>query len=529
MDDISTKFNVMAIILIIVFCFAITPITLQNDTYYTIKIGEYVLQNGITGIDPFSWHEGLKYTFPHWAYDVIMYKIYDLGGFNGIYISTIIFSCILGICIYVVNIKLNKNRIVSFFITIGVIYLLRDYIAARAQLVTFILFILEIYSIEMFLQTRKKRYVAYLIFISIAIANLHVAVWPFFFVLFMPYIGEYIICIIKDIPKLFLIIKRKFVKDNVQKIQELDEKINNYNLKKEKYQKTAYKITINKNNTTKWLIVVLIICIFTGLLTPLKLTPYTYLPSTIKGNTTQNINEHLPLTLYNNIEFMMVIIAFLGILMFTDTQISLRDLFMIGGLLFLAFASRRQTSMFVLIGSIVLIRLIQSFLNKYDNNISDKAEKFFTTKIGKVFLCILVLFISLNILKPKINNKIVSDSSYPVEAAKYIIENLDLKNMKLYNEYNYGSYLLFKDIPVFIDSRADLYSPEFNEGRDIFSDFLNISNIGIYYEDKFREYGITHVIVYKNAKLNMFLSRDENYLQLYSDENFCIYERLKGI
>ena len=97
MDTISNKFHTIAVILIIIFCFALTPVTLQNDTYYTIKIGEYIMENGITGIDPFSWHDGLSYTFPHWAYDVLMYKIYDIGGFNLIYFSTVFFSCILGV------------------------------------------------------------------------------------------------------------------------------------------------------------------------------------------------------------------------------------------------------------------------------------------------------------------------------------------------------------------------------------------------------------------------------------------------
>ena len=107
---------------------------------------------------------------------------------------------------------------------------------------------------------------------------------------------------------------------------------------------------------------------------------------------------------------------------------------------------------------------------------------------------------------------------------------ISLKNMKLYNEYNYGSYLLFRGIPVFIDSRADLYAPEFNktqdeEGRNIFSDYINISSIGTYYETKFEKYGITHVIVVNNAKLNMFLSRNDKYEQLYKDDNFVIYQR----
>lgn len=98
--------------------------------------------------------------------------------------------------------------------------------------------------------------------------------------------------------------------------------------------------------------------------------------------------------------------------------------------------------------------------------------------------------------------------------------------MRLFNDYNYGSYLLYRGIPVFIDSRADLYSPEFNEGVNVFSDYMNISNINSYYEPKFKDYKITHVIIYRNSKLNMLLSRDENYNRIYFDDNFAIYERL---
>ena len=81
MNETKTKikFSIMAIALIIVLCFAISPITLQNDTFYTIKIGEHIMENGITKMDPFSWHEGLKYTYPHWGYDVMTYLIYSIG------------------------------------------------------------------------------------------------------------------------------------------------------------------------------------------------------------------------------------------------------------------------------------------------------------------------------------------------------------------------------------------------------------------------------------------------------------------
>ena len=184
------KFNIMAIILIAIFCIALTPVTLQNDTFYTIKIGEHIVKDGIDMQDPFSWHENLAYTYPHWAYDVITYFIYNSFGMTGIYVTTCILSAILGISIYLVNTKLAKNQILSFLITIGVMYLIRGYIAARAQLVTFILFILTIFFIEKFLESKKKRYAIGLIIIPILIANLHLAVFPFYFVLYLPYIAQ---------------------------------------------------------------------------------------------------------------------------------------------------------------------------------------------------------------------------------------------------------------------------------------------------------------------------------------------------
>ena len=141
-------FNILAVICILLFCFALTPKSLQNDTFYTIKIGEHILQNGINMVDPFSWHENLPYTYPHWLYDVGIYLIYNnLGGMTGIYISTIILSMILGLTLYFTNLKLSKNQLTSFGITLGIMYLLRGYIAARAQLLTFILFALTIYFI----------------------------------------------------------------------------------------------------------------------------------------------------------------------------------------------------------------------------------------------------------------------------------------------------------------------------------------------------------------------------------------------
>ena len=558
------KFNVLAIICIILFSFSLAPVTLQNDTYYTIKIGEHIINEGIDMQDPFSWHENLPYTYPHWAYDTATYLIYNLGQNTGIadggmlfiYITTAILACVLGVLIYITATKLSKNNLISFILTMFAMYLLKDFIAARAQLVTFILFVLTILFIESFLETKKKRYFIGIILISIIIANVHVAVWPFFFILFLPYIAEYIIACILDadiISKSVIKSKERIVKKIEKKlsketdeekknilIKELEEaKINLEKTKKReievkekqsKRRENPYRIKIKKNDAAKWLILLMIICAFTGLLTPLGDTPYTYLVKTMQGNTTKSISEHQPLTLYNDKATMIVLVLVLATLIFTDVKIKLSDLFMIAGLIFLGFMSRRQISLLVLIGVFIFAKWLEYLVNKYDKEGSIKFMKLVNTIVGKVITIALVVLICFVFIKPKINDKFIDERKYPVAAAEWMLENLDVKNIKLYNEYNYGSYLLFRGIPVFIDSRADLYAPEFNkkdgeEGRDIFSDYINISSIGTYYETKFEKYGITHVIVVNNAKLNMFLSRDENYKQLYKDDNFVIYER----
>lgn len=535
----SVIFDVLAIICIILFCMAISPVTMQNDTYYTVKVGETIVQNGIDGMDHFSWHENLNYEYPHWLYDVIMYFIYNMGGWTGIYISTLVFTSILGIILYITNKKICKNQIVPFVLTIASIFLIKSYIAARAQLVTFILFVLEVFFIEKFIKNRKIGYALGLLSISLLIANLHVAVWPFFFVLFLPYIAEYLVCAIVDLDlilrlkKLAYIIKKKIFFKNVEKIKIIEEKIINIDNQREKIKqkreenrKHPYKIKIERNKNIKYLILVMLIAALLGLCTPLGKTPYTYLIDTMQGNTTKNINEHLPLTLIDQKDILGLLIIVIALLMLTDIKIKLRDLFMFGGLVILTLMSRRQISMLILIGMPIYCKLILAFLKKY-KCMQDVKQilKEMTGLYGScITLCIFII-VCTNIYKPKLDDKYVDESSYPVQACDYILENLDISNMRIYNEYNYGSYMLYRGIPVFIDSRADLYTPEFNSGCTVFDDFLNISNIGTYYENKFEEYNITHVICFKNAKLNMFLSRNYEYKELYSDDRFVIYER----
>ena len=93
------KFHILAIICIIIFSAALAPRTLQNDTYYTISIGEHIMENGVDGEDPFAWTD-LKYTYRHWLYDTCMYLIYSVLRNDGnissnSYIKLYLRSCLI--------------------------------------------------------------------------------------------------------------------------------------------------------------------------------------------------------------------------------------------------------------------------------------------------------------------------------------------------------------------------------------------------------------------------------------------------
>lgn len=444
-----------------------------------------------------------------------------LGGFNAVYISTVILAIFMGLLLYLVNKKLSKNSLISFLMTLLQMEVLNAYIAARAQLVTFILFILTIYFIEKFIEKPNIFLGLALLIIPILIANIHSAVFLFYFVLFLPYIGEFICSELFDKEKWRKIFARIRKKEYVTKT----------------VKKEDNKIILEKNKNILYLILVMCIAVFTGFLTPIGDMPYTYTVKLISGNTTNFVTEHLPLVLRDSTFLLFTMAIFIGILAFSKTKIKLRDLFFIGGLTYLAIASKRQVSMLVIFGGFVFTRVITDFLKYKFPKLLEDLENYFATFIGQILVTMIVFIIAFEKFTKQIDHPFVNSSEYPIEASKWIKSNLNSETTRLFNDYNYGSYLLYEDIKVFIDSRCDLYTPEFNgeynaatrkyDGRDIFSDYINVSTIGTWYENVFEKYNVTHVIAKTNSKLAMLLSYDKDYKEIYRDNNFIIYERNK--
>lgn len=329
-----------------------------------------------------------------------------------------------------------------------------------------------------------------LFLIAVLLANIHQDAWPFFFILFLPYIAEYIL-----------------------------EKI----LKKKEFYKIKY---VNKNNEQK-LIIIFAICILSGFVTLKGLNCYTHLFKLLMGNSTTFIQEHEPLILAKN-PYALIVISIVILEMFLpNIKYRLKDIFMLLGLIALSFITARQISMLVLIGGISMQLILIDILNKYNSKWKEKLNQEMTQKSTCFMVVLLVIVYGAMFELVKANDNYIDKNIYPVQATDWLKQNLDIKNIKLYNDYDFGSYLLFENIPVFIDSRADLYTPEFsNKQEDIFTDFFETTDMKTDYEETFKKYGITHVMLYNERLLTLSLNKDKNYKILYKDDIVTIFEKM---
>lgn len=476
------------LILIIFFSIAIVPKNFQNDTFFTIACGWETLENGISEIDNLTWHENLKFTNARWIFDIIIATLYNNFGFLGIYILVIIMSVLIGCIFYYCLVRRNINSFVSFISTITLMFFAKNIFAARSQIISILLFIIEIYSIEKLLETNKLKYKITLIVIPLIIANVHASIFPVYFIFYLPYIAEAILN------------KISFIK------------------------KDGEKLIIAERNNIKNMIIIMLIGVICGLCTPLGNTPYTSIFLEFGGISSKMIEELQPLVVINEIPFFIVNIIFLAILIFSKIKINIADFFLFLGLDILALFTYRTVYYFFFIGCISLIKILNNFLLEYN-----VYEIFYKAKIKKlifIFVSVFIILTSITNFTGKMSDSYVDYSKYPVDACNYILSNLNLENVKIYNEFNYGSYMEFRKIKSFIDSRSGMFCEEFNEGVTILNDYFDTTYGLEHYDKLFDKYGVTHALLEDGSLTDIYIQNDENWKIIYSDASFVLYEKI---
>lgn len=475
----NKKIKILLILALVSLPVMLVTRTFQNDTFYTIKVGESIIRNGLDMKDHFSFISDLAYSYPHFLYDVFIYLVYDMFGFNGIYVSTIILSFILFYAIYYVLCECTKNKYLSLVLTIISAISLISYLTARAQLVSYILLLLILYFIEKLRNEENKKYLIPIFVLGVLLANTHAAVYPVIFICFLPYIFNDILYKFKiKIPDKFIIDKEKL------------------------------SITIKG----------LLTSILGGFIT-FNSNPFTYIIKTKMDVTLSYISEHIPPNIKEKPILYIFAFALIIIMIIRKDKIKVKDFLFIFGFMFMAFLSSRSFALFVVLASISIGTYLNSILKEEKIDL----EKIINNRFVYTILITFFIIGGINMFYLQSKKPFVDNKKYPVEASNYIKNNLDLSTLRLYNEYNYGSYLLFNNIKVFVDSRSDLYTRGFNKDCTVFKDAMDAT---VEYIRIFRKYDINHAIVTSDSYLRLLLIMDENYKEIYVDDYFTIFEKV---
>ncbi|MGB3714962.1 MAG: hypothetical protein WA996_11090 [Candidatus Promineifilaceae bacterium] len=119
--------------------------------------------------------------------------------------------------------------------------------------------------------------------------------------------------------------------------------------------------------------------------------------------------------------------------------------------------------------------------------------------------------------KAKQNDLAIAEQ-FPVSAVDYL-EASGLDEQRGYNSYNWGGYMIWRGIPVFVDGRADVYGDEFLHF------YRRTFDLTSRWREPLNEYEVDYVLMESTHSLFSLLAASDEWKQAYGDEVAAVYIR----
>lgn len=463
----KNKLSICFILLIIGITLFINMFVFRdNDYFWHITAGEYMARHGILTHDVFSWSVVGKYWMSHeWLFELILYGFKSI--FGSIHILIYSFVCILSLLLILFFSRKKEYLKNPLF---GIIWvcasiILMYYAQGRPQLLSYILLALIIWFCMDLYNNKESKKIYFIPLISILWANIHGGSSNL----------SYLFCFIFFIVGLFNIDIGK-IKSN----------------------------RLSKKQLRKYLIVgiISILCISINIHGFKMITyPYENMANTLMINT---ISEWRPTSLsdINHYPYLILLVLILFIFLFSKKKINLIDLVLFGICVFLGLKSIRFWPFTYIIMSYVVFNYI-------DRRKLDKGTESLMIIIS---LIIAVMFIlRLDNIDKRLNQKYLSNELVNVIKRE--------KPNRLFNMYDYGGELIYHNINVFIDGRADLY------GKYNYKDYLKIVYLNKNIDNLLDKYNFDYLIIDTSYPIYTYLNNNAMYSSVFTSKKYVIYKK----
>ena len=115
-------------------------------------------------------------------------------------------------------------------------------------------------------------------------------------------------------------------------------------------------------------------------------------------------------------------------------------------------------------------------------------------------------------------NTAALEKTFPVAAVDFI-EEAGLADGRIYNTYEWGGYLIWRGIPVFIDGRTELY------GNEFFLYYLQTIRVAEKWQQPLDEMAVDLVLLRRNSALATVLQVSADWQEVYSDDLARVFVR----
>ena len=480
-NDVEIKDRKLLKIIMYIPCILSLYGNLDNDIWFLLNHGRYVLENGFPYIEPFTIHNGLEFVMQQWLSAVIFWVTYSNLGVFGLKILVMLCYGLITHFAFKLCMKVSENHFfVAFTVTFCISSLLYPFIVERPYIFSILIIIIEIYLLECFIWSNKRGYLYFLPFLSILLINFQAAIWPMLFVILMPYI------------------------------------IDSFKIK--------FGIIRGHGYRKKTLFVVIIIMIIVGYINPYGTKAMTYLFNSYGiPEISESVSEMNPANINNFVGKLvigsMLILVFIHISY--KSKFKLRYVLLTLGTGYLALSSVRGLVFFAICGYFPVAFYLRNLnLPEKHRNLTKK-----TLFIRKILIGLIIISIGLTTIiweKNKLKNNINYTSLN--STIDYLIESQDLDNIILYTGYNDGGLVEFRGIPTYIDPRAEVFVKKNNKKDDIMKEYILMQAGSIYYKNVLFKYNFTHLLVTKEDILYEYLKNDDDYISIYSNKIYTIYK-----
>lgn len=438
----------------------------DGDTYFLINHGRYIFSHGIPYVEPFTIHENFNFVMQQWLSSLIFYLFYKFFGIDSLLLLVVLANCLIVFLFYKICMLLSDNNyrissIITIFCDIILVYF---FIVARPQIFTFILVLCLIYSLELYIRKEKIRYLFVLPIISVLQINLHASMWWMLYVFILPYL------------------------------------LDGYKFKF--FGRETYK---------KWpILIVMIVMFLVAFINPYGLDAITYFFKSYGIDAINNyVSEMKNLTVANftgKFCFLCIIVVIVLNIFAGKNKVKVRYLLLFIGTFYLTLSSIKGFSYFLLMSLFPCACYFKEYM-KPDMN-REVYSLLYKIRYGAVVVVIVIGSIFLSI------GGIDYDSDISV-GIDLLLDNYDVNDIKLYTNYNYGSYTEFRGIKSYIDSRAEVFLKSNNGVYNVFDEFLSVKRGDIDYDKFLTKYNFTHLLVDESEAFYDYLLDNDDYESIY--------------